>query len=111
MLKRIVLAFAVVALAVASAGTVAKSNSYKVTLLQPSVVKGTELQAGEYRLDIADSKITLSQGKQTVELPAKVENVDKKFDNTAVRYVDQNGKPVISEIRLGGTKTKVVFNQ
>ena len=40
MLKKFVLTFAILALAVASAAT------YKVTLAQPSVVKGNALKAG-----------------------------------------------------------------
>ena len=39
----------------------------------------------------------------------KIENVERKYDSTAVRYSDQGGKATISEIRLGGTKTKLVF--
>jgi hypothetical protein len=103
MLKKFVLAFAVLALAVASAAT------YKVTILQPSVVKGNALKAGDYRLNVQDDKVTIVNGKQSVEVPVKIENVEQKYDTTAVRYSDQGGKPTISEIRLGGTKTKLVF--
>jgi hypothetical protein len=103
MLKRFVLAFAVLALAAASAAT------YRVTLAQPSVVKGNALKAGDYRLNVQDDKVTIINGKQSVEVPVKIENVEQKYDSTAVRYSDQGGKPTISEIRLGGTKTKLVF--
>ena len=103
MLKKFVLAFAVLALAVASAAT------YKVTILQPSVVKGNALKAGDYRLNVQDDKVTIVNGKQSVEVPVKIENVEQKYDSTAVRYSDEGGKTTISEIRLGGTKTKLVF--
>ncbi len=105
MLKKFVLAFAILALAVASAAT------YKVTLVQPSVVKGNELKAGDYRLSVQSDKVTLVNGKQSVEVPVKVETVAQKYDSTAVRYSDEGGKATISEIRLGGTKTKLVFAQ
>ena len=103
-LKKFVLAFGILALAVASA------ESYKITLSQPSTVKGTQLKAGEYRLNLDNSKLTIVNGKESVEVPVKVETVDKKFDNTAVRYTTVGQKQSISEIRIGGTKTKLVFD-
>ena len=103
MLKKFVLVFAVLALAVASAAT------YKVTIFQPSVVKGNELKAGDYRLSVQNDKVTIVNGKHSVEVPVKIENVEQKYDSTAVRYSDEGGKTTISEIRLGGTKTKLVF--
>jgi hypothetical protein len=104
MLKRFVLAFAVLALAVASAET------YRVTLFEPSFVKGTELKAGSYRLDVQDQKVVIASGKQSIEVPVTVESVDRKFSSTTVRYVPRDGKNMIAEIRLGGTTTKLVFN-
>lgn len=111
MLKKLVLVFTILALAVASAGTPAfKGGKYRINLVQPSVVNGTDLKAGEYLMTLGESKVTILNGKQPVEVPAKIESVDKKFDHTAIRYTNQAGKTMISEIRLGGTKTKVVFN-
>jgi hypothetical protein len=104
-LKKLVLAFAVLALAVASA------ENYKVTLSQPSTVKGNQLKAGEYRLNLENSKCKLVNGSQSVEVQVKVETVEKKFDTTAVRYTSAGEKPSISEIRIGGTKTKLVFEE
>ena len=103
MLKKFVLAFAVLALAVASAAT------YKVTIFQPSVVKGNELKAGDYRLSVQNDKVTIVNGKHSVEVPVKIETVAQTYDSTAVRYSNEGGKFTISEIRLGGTKTKQVF--
>ncbi len=105
MIKKLILAFAILALAVASAET------YRITLFQPSVVKGTELKAGDYRLNLEGSKLTIVNGKNTVEVPVKVENGDQKFSSTSVRYATDNGKYTIAEIRVGGTKTKLVINQ
>lgn len=111
MLKKFVVAFAILALALAVAGTVpGMVGNYKITLLQPSVVKGNALKAGEYRLNVGADKVTIVNGKQSIEVPAKIESVDKKFDSTAIRYTEEGGKSSISEIRLGGTKTKLVFN-
>lgn len=103
MLKRFVLAFAILGLAVASA------ESYRVTLSQPSKLSGKQLKAGEYRLNVENSKVTIVNGKDSLEVPVKVENADTKFDNTAVRYTGTGDKVTITEIRIGGTKTKLLF--
>ena len=111
MLKKFVLAFAILTLALATAGTVSNViGSYKITLVQPSVVNGNDLKAGEYRLNVGTDKVTIFIGKNAVDVPAKIESSDKKFEATAIRYSTVDGKSSISEIRLGGTKTKLVFN-
>jgi hypothetical protein len=86
---------------------VASAESYRVKLLQPSVVRGTELKPGEYRVNVENDKATITGGSQTLEAPVKVENSDTKFTKTSVRYTDEK---TVSEIRVGGTKTKLVFN-
>jgi hypothetical protein len=103
-MKRFLVAFAILALSVASAKT------YSVTLFQPSHVGGTELKAGEYKLDVTDTKVVISNGKQKVEQTVKVENSESKFASTTVRYAESGGKLAIQEIRLGGTTTKLVFS-
>ena len=105
MLKKFVLAFGILALAVASA------ENFRVTLSQPSTVKGNQLKAGEYRLNLENLKLAMVSGKQSVEVAVKVETMDKKYDSTAVRYTGAGEKQSISEIRIGGTKTKLVFEE
>ena len=110
MFNKFVLAFAIVALALATAGTVpAPGGSYKVTLIQPSVLNGTDVKAGEYRINIGTDKVTFLIGKNPIEVPVKIETVEQKFDTTAIRYVMEGGKSKVAEIRLGGTKTKLLF--
>jgi len=112
MLKKIVFAFAVLALVMAYAGTVPPAgHTYKVTFLQPSMLKGNALQPGEYRVTVGLDKITIAVGKTPIEIPAKVENGEKKFDVTAIQYTTVNGKAEITEIRLGGTKTSLSFSK
>jgi len=113
MFKKIALILAVVAL-VAAAGTVPGIGHYSITLVQASSVQGTVLKAGEYqlRLALADQKLTITSdtGKNLMEIPVKVQTQDKKFDRTVVQTDNASGKPVVSEIRLGGTKTKLILN-
>ena len=96
--------FLTLALMVASAAT------YNVTLFQPSFVGGKELKAGDYKLTVEGDKAILSMGKQKVEAAAKITTADTRFSSTSARYVTEDGKMKITEIRLGGTNQKLIFN-
>ena len=104
-MKKTLFVFATLALAMASAAA-----SYKVTLFQPATLNGTELKAGEYKVELKDSKAVLKVGKSVIEANAKLESTNEKFNNTTVRYDNSDGKMKIQEIRLGGTNSKIVFS-
>jgi hypothetical protein len=93
-----------------AASAIASAKSFSVTLFQPSIVGEAELQPGEYKLEVNESKVILRNGKKSAEATVKVETSDQKFGSTSVRYQNGDGKYRISEIRLGGTKTRLVFN-
>jgi hypothetical protein len=78
-------------------------------LLQPSFVQGTPLAAGEYRVTVLGEKATFHNGKQTWTVDVKVINQEEKFDTTAIRFVTRDGQHVMTEISIGGSKTKLVF--
>ncbi len=103
MVKQFVIAFAVAALSVAGAET------FRVTLAEPSVVKGTELKAGDYEFQVKDNSVIIVKGKQKVEVPVKVENADKKFNGTKVVYSQEGGKYFIQEIQVGRSTTRLLF--
>lgn len=103
-MKKILLSFATLALAVASA-----APAYRITLFQPSLVNGTELKPGEYKVTLDGNKATITSGKTSVSADVKTETADSKFSSTTVRYRNGDGKYRVQEIRLGGTTTKVVF--
>jgi len=104
MIKNFLLSFAILAVSVASA------KSYSLTLFQPSIVGGAELQPGDYKLDLDDTKVVIRNGKKSAEATVKVEAGDQKFGSTSVKYQNGDGKYRVQEIRLGGTKTKLVFD-
>ncbi len=101
--NKLVLCFATAALAIGSAA------NYNITLFQPTTINGKELKEGDYKLELNDHTAVIRQGKTAVEAEVKPETVDKKYTSTSVKYVVENGKNNIQEIRLGGTKTKLVF--
>jgi len=103
MVKNILFGFATLALAVASA-----ASSYNVTFYEPVMINGSELKAGDYKVELKDDKTALiKQGKTVTEAPVKVENDSQKYQRTAVRL---NGMQV-EEIRIGGTSTRIVFDK
>ena len=58
---------------------------------------------------VQDNKVVISSGKTSVEANIKTETADAKFSSTTVRYRNGDGKYRLQEIRLGGTTTRLVF--
>jgi hypothetical protein len=104
-MKKLMLSFGTLALAIASA-----ASSYHFSIFETSVVAGKELKPGDYKIELNGDKAMIKAGKETVETAVKVENGSEKFPETSVRYANSNGKLMVQEIRLGGTHTKLVFN-
>jgi hypothetical protein len=104
MMKRFALLFAIGALAIASA------KSYSIKVLQPVVWGNAELKPGEYKLEVTDQKAVVRMGKLDAEANVKVEDGTEKYDKTSMRLAESGGKFKVSEVRIGGTKTKLVFN-
>jgi hypothetical protein len=104
MIRNLVVSFALAGLAIASAAT------HRITLFEESVVNGTILKPGDYKLVVDGDKATLSRGKQTVEAPVSVQKSEAKYGTTSVRYAAGEGKQRVQEIRVGGTDTKIVFD-
>lgn len=104
MTKKLLVVFALLGLAVASA------KQYSLTLFQPSVLGATELKAGDYKVEVTGDKVVIKSGKVTGEAAVKVETGNEKFRSTSVRYANGDGKYQIQEIRLGGTNMKLIVN-
>ncbi len=107
MKKQFLLAIGVAVLAVASAS----AKTYSIELHSPAMLGNTSLNPGEYRVEVVDQKVVVRNGKMECEAPVKVETADGKFSTTTVRFSNGDGKMHIQEIRLGGTKTKLVFDE
>ena len=102
-MKKFAFGFAVIALAVASA-----ADTYRVTLLEPSTIGGKELKPGDYKVTVDNNKAVI-KGRDSVEVNVKVETTDKKFNTTSMRYSQAEGKNNLQEIRVGNSKTRLVF--
>ena len=99
-----------VCLALTASAFAAAASHYNIDLRNPVVVAGTELKPGVYRMELNGDKAMIQGTKQQVEASVKVEEGGEKYSGTTVRYTMTDGKYHVTEIRLGGTKTKVVFN-
>jgi|SRR5579884_3975863 len=84
---------------------VASAATYHVTLSQPATVNGTQLKAGDYKLQVEGSQAIFKIGKTTVEAPVKVQEADRKNYTDEVMYDGQN----LLEIRIGGSHTRLLF--
>lgn len=106
MIKKLALGFGVFAMALASAQT------FHVTLLQATVLNGTPLKAGDYSVKVDGDKATFHRGKDTAESPVKIEKESQKYPSTIFKYTTEgSGTMHLTEIRLAGTTTKLVFGQ
>lgn len=103
-MKKVTVLFATLALAAASAS----AKSFDISLHAPSVVAGTQLQPGDYKLELNGNKMVLKNGSVSVESAVTVESTGTKFDRGSLRYEEFNGKMEIREIRLRGTDMKLV---
>lgn len=104
-MRTILLFFVTAFLALATA-----ADTYKLTLFYPSVVGESTLRPGDCKVVVDGDKVVVQQGRTKIEAKAKIETAAETFKSTTVRYRNGDGKYRVSEIRLGGTNTKLVFN-
>jgi hypothetical protein len=88
----------------------ANAADYNVTLYEKSTLGGTELKPGDYKVEINGDKARIYNKKQSAEAPVKMESGKEKFNTTAVRYSNAQGQYKVIEIRLGGTSTRLTFD-
>ena len=84
------------------------ATAHRITLDKPAIVNGTELKAGEYKLEINGAKVTISNKKTSVDTSARIETAAEKYRSTTVCCLGDNGKYNLQEIRLGGTNQKLI---
>jgi hypothetical protein len=106
-IQRLTLALSVFALGVASA-----ASGYHVTITAPLWAGATELKPGEYQVQVENGKAVFKSNKDkknTVEVPAKMETANAKFQTTALNSAKSGGKEKLEAIEIGGTNTRIVM--
>jgi len=97
------------------AGTAQGDNpkNYRISISQVSKIGAEELQPGDYQLAVhshdAKVRFTHVNSGDAFEFEAKIEIVGEKIDNTAIHSDTSSGVNRIREIRLGGSKIRVIF--
>jgi hypothetical protein len=86
-------------------------KSYQINLSNAAVVGATQLKPGDYKVVVGEPKIRFIHLKSgdAVEVDGKVSAVEGKVPYTTVHSKQVDGVTKITEIRLGGSKTSVVF--
>ena len=107
MFNRIFYTAAVFALLTVS---VVGAKNYSFTMTEPTQAGSVELRPDAYTLKVEGSQVLLinSVGHQ-IEVMAKIETTDQKFNETAVFISKVDGVNRIQSIELAGTKSRIVF--
>ena len=92
--------------ALGALAAMAASNTYRVDILEDTVIAGKQIKAGDYKIQLENNTAILKHGKNSIEVPAHAEQAASKYSATQVRYVDN----AIQEIHIGGSRTKIVFS-
>jgi hypothetical protein len=93
-------------LAIGMTAAFGAKNTFKVNLVQDSVVDGKTVKAGTYRIAVENGNALMKSGKDSIELPAREVTESNKFNSTELTYTDNT---TLHEIGVGGTHTKIIF--
>ena len=99
-------------------GRSSKEPSANVTIIQTARLPGgPTLQSGKYKVTLNNSSPTpeigfYQNGKLVAQVPAKLVDQGKKFDQTAISYDTQRADTyVIREMDLSGWREKILFGK
>lgn len=91
---------------------IASAKSYDFILSGPATAGSHQLTADQrYSVQVkgAEAVITGAVDRKSISVPVKAEEGTKKYDTTTVEIANAGGAAVIRAIRLGGSKTRLVF--
>jgi hypothetical protein len=90
----------------------AGTKTYNIILDSATKAGDTELKAGEYKLKVEGSEAVFTQNDKTWKAPVKIQNSNKKFEQTTVETSSAGGEMgTIKAIDLGGSNTQLQFGQ
>lgn len=92
-------------LATLAVGIANAAPQYDVTLYDNVSVGGTQLKAGDYKVEMQGEKAVFKSATKTVEIPATLGKSDQMYTSTVL--ITQHSK--LQEIDLGGTQDKILF--
>ena len=86
-------------------------QSYKFTLNSAYKIGSADVRPGDYKLVVGGARSVLTELRtgKSIELDAKVENMEQKCDTTEIHTKQVDGVSQISEIRIGGSTARIAF--
>ncbi|MGP8244241.1 MAG: hypothetical protein ACLQVN_06950 [Bryobacteraceae bacterium] len=101
------------ALALSFLSLASAAKVYEIILSSPTKVGNVQLKAGQYRLKIngGNAVFTAVETSKSFTTPVKVENTDQRFEETIVDTSVTDGTAKVKDIQLGGSKTKLSFDE
>lgn len=88
----------------------AASKTFHVTFDNNAWIGTSEVKAGNYKIQVEGDKAILKSGKTVIEVPAKLENAEHRFQTNAVVINTATNKQKVDEIQIGGTNERIVFS-
>ncbi len=88
----------------------AASNTFHVTFDSAAWIGTFEVKPGNYKIQIEGDKAILKSGKNVIEVPAKLESAEHKFQTNSVVINTIDHKQKVEEIQIGGTNERIVFS-
>jgi hypothetical protein len=86
------------------------ARSWDVSFDSASKAGAVTLPAGNYKVKVKDNQATfMAESGKTYNVPVKVEQAGRKYEQTAVEMRADSGNQVIEAIQLGGTVDKLDF--
>jgi len=92
--------------------SLASAKSYDISLDQPTIVGQAKLAPGHYRVAVkgSDAVFTNLDSNKTFTEPVKVSAANRKYGETSAETLKENDGEHLQDIRLGGSRTRLVFN-
>ena len=85
------------------------ASTHHMTVNNPLWINGHELKPGDYKLQVEGSNVMIKGNDTDLQIPAKVQTAAEKYPHTSLRSESVNGKQLLEEVDLGGTKTSILL--
>jgi len=91
--------------------SILSAKTYEITISAPTKAGSVQLKPGEYKLKVDGSNATFTEvnSSKSVTTPVKVENGDKKYDDTRIQITKDGDTDKLEDIELAGSKTRLEF--
>lgn len=90
-------------------GLALAASTHHMTVNNPLWIDGHELKPGDYKLEVEGANVMITGHDTNLQVPAKVQTSAEKYPYTSLRSESVDGRQLLQEVDLGGTKTSILF--